>query len=601
MIHGNLDGIRDTILDELENLYKLRIDKQIILDQELVDIISKISFKINREISVAIDRRGYIQGVAIGDSTTVQIPLMDIKEKKLSGLRIIHTHPGGNSRLSAIDLSALIKLKLDSIVAIGVDNETYTSFGIAFCAIRDGALVVEKNDELTLEQILSIHFIEKVKEIDREFSSLVVDIEEDEEKAILVGCDSEESLMELKELAEACEVKVLESIYQKRSKVDTAYYIGSGKAQEVSLICQGLGANLVIFDDELSGSHVKNLEETIGLKVIDRTTLILEIFAKRAKSREAKLQVELAQLKYRLPRLMGLGTMLSRTGGGIGTKGPGEKKLETDRRHIRERVYDLLSELAKIKKVRSVQRERRIASNIPVVSLIGYTNAGKSTLRNKLCEICAPKEIMNKESVFEADMLFATLDTTTRAIVLKDNQNITLTDTVGFVRKLPHDLVEAFKSTLEEVIYSDVLVHVVDSSNEEVLSQIYAVEGVIEQLGVKDTPIILALNKVDKVSDETLNSIIENVKENSIYNYDPIVLISAKKEINLDKLTDGISERIGTHFREIECLIPYADSSMHSFIHRNANIIKEDYKDEGYYIKASVDDEVFNKTKQYHI
>ena len=280
-------------------------------------------------------------------------------------------------------------------------------------------------------------------------------------------------------LHSACDIPVLDTVYQSRSKIDPAFFIGKGKVLEIASLRQTKRANLIIFDDELSGSQVRNLENATGAKVIDRTTLILEIFARRAKSKESKIQVELAQLKYRKSRLQGLGTVLSRTGGGIGTRGPGEKKLETDRRHINETIYDLNDELKKIKKNRDVQREKRNKESIPNISLVGYTNAGKSTLRNALCEMAAVKENKGKEKVFEADMLFATLDITTRAIVLKNKGLVTLTDTVGFVRKLPHDLVEAFKSTLEEVLYADLLCHVVDASSDVALEQMEAVEEVL--------------------------------------------------------------------------------------------------------------------------
>ncbi len=390
-------------------------------------------------------------------------------------------------------------------------------------------MAYEEKKNLSFEELVSINILDKVRYVESLIKENEV-IEDDTEKAIIVGSDTRESLEELRELAEACDIPVLESVFQGRSKIDPAFYIGRGKVLEIASLRQTERANVVIFDDELSGSQVRNLENAIGAKVIDRTTLILEIFARRAKSKEAKIQVELAQLKYRKSRLQGLGTVLSRTGGGIGTRGPGEKKLETDRRHINETIYDLNNELKKIKKTREVQRvsrtgggigtrgpgekkletdrrhinetiydlnnelkkikktrevqrEKRNKESIPKVSLVGYTNAGKSTLRNALCDIAAVQEGKGKEKVFEANMLFATLDITTRAITLKNKGLITLTDTVGFVRKLPHDLVEAFKSTLEEVVFSDLLCHVVDASSSYALEQIKAVEEVLSELG----------------------------------------------------------------------------------------------------------------------
>ena len=354
-------------------------------------------------------------------------------------------------------------------------------------------------------------------------------------------------------------------------------------------------ANVVIFDDELSGSQVRNLEAAIGAKVIDRTTLILEIFATRAKTKEAKIQVELAQLKYRLSRLQGLGTVLSRTGGGIGTRGPGEKKLETDRRHIMETVYDLKDELKKIKKTREVQREKRNKENIPKVSLVGYTNAGKSTLRNAVCDLAAKKENKTKEKVFEANMLFATLDTTTRAITLKKKGVITLTDTVGFVRKLPHDLVEAFKSTLEEVIFSDLLCHVIDTSSDTAVEQYIAVNEVLNELGVINKEMILVLNKIDKATEEQISIIKEAIDDNEV------IEISAKEGTNLEEFLNLIEEKLPYNYRKVEYLIPYEKGDIQSFLHRNARVIEEDYRDNGTYMVVEVDDEVYNKTQEYVI
>jgi GTP-binding protein HflX len=352
-------------------------------------------------------------------------------------------------------------------------------------------------------------------------------------------------------------------------------------------------ANVIIFDDELSGSQVRNLEAAIGAKVIDRTTLILEIFATRAKTKEAKIQVELAQLKYRLSRLQGLGTILSRTGGGIGTRGPGEKKLETDRRHIMETVYDLKDELKKIKKTREVQREKRNKENIPKVSLVGYTNAGKSTLRNAICDLAAKKENKTKEKVFEANMLFATLDTTTRAVTLKKKGVITLTDTVGFVRKLPHELVEAFKSTLEEVIFSDLLCHVIDTSSDTAVEQYIAVNEVLNELGVINKEMILVLNKIDKATEEQISIIKEAIDDNEV------IEISAKEGTNLEEFLNLIEEKLPYNYRKVEYLIPYEKGDIQSFLHRNARVIEEEYKDNGTYMVAEVDDEVYNKTQDY--
>ena len=594
MIYGNIDGVKKSAIEELDRLYKVKCPKDEVCSIEIIEVISRVSSFIEREVSVAIDRRGNIKSIAIGDSTSVEIETLDIREKKLAGVRIIHTHPNGMSNLSALDISALIKLKLDAIVAIGIYEGKILECSLGMLTVNDDKLDYEEKGNIPLEEITKIHILNKINYID----SLVKEkdiIEDDEEKAILVGSDTRESLEELKELTKACDIPVLESVYQSRNKIDAAFYIGRGKVLEIAQLRQKLRANVVIFDDELSGSQVRNLEAAIGAKVIDRTTLILEIFARRAKSREAKIQVELAQLKYRMSRLQGLGTIMSRTGGGIGTKGPGEKKLETDRRHIKEQIYDLNDELKKIKKIRETQREKRNKESIPKVSLVGYTNAGKSTLRNALCDVAAQKEVVGKEKVFEEDMLFATLDITTRAIVLKNKGVITLTDTVGFVRKLPHDLVEAFKSTLEEVIYSDLLCHVVDTSSDTAIEQIKAVEEVLSELGASDKKTILVLNKIDKATEEQL----ENVKK-ATSEYETIE-ISAREGINLEELLGLIEETLPYKMKKCEYLIPYDRSDMSSFLHRNGRVLEEDYRENGTFMFVEVDEESYNKSKDYII
>ncbi|GAA0762495.1 GTPase HflX [Clostridium sartagoforme] len=592
MIFGNIDGIKKSYLEELERLYKVKVLKDEVCSVEIIDIISRLTSILDREISIAVDRRGKIVSIAIGDSTSVELAMIDIREKRLSGVRVIHTHPNGFSNLSALDLSALLKLKLDAIMAIGVYDGKITDYSLAMLTITNDLLDYEEKLNLSIEEVLSIHILDKIHYVEGLIKEK--EIEEDEgEKAILVGSDTKESLEELKELTKACDIPVLDLVYQSRSKIDPAFYIGKGKVLEIASLRQSKHANLIIFDDELSGSQVRNLEAAIGAKVIDRTTLILEIFARRARSKESKIQVELAQLKYRMGRLQGLGTVLSRTGGGIGTRGPGEKKLETDRRHIKETIYDLNDELKKIKKTREVQREKRTKESIPKVSLVGYTNAGKSTLRNKLCDVAAQKEVQGKEKVFEADMLFATLDITTRSIILKNKGVVTITDTVGFVRKLPHDLVEAFKSTLEEVIYSDLLCHIVDTSSDHALDQIKAVEEVLEELGAKDKETILVLNKIDKATDEQ----IEEVKK--ICSEYKIIEISAKEGINLDNLLDLIEEKLPYKMKKCEYLIPYDRSDMNSYLHRNGRVLKEEYKDNGTFMVVEVEDEVYNKSKDF--
>ncbi|WP_271809444.1 GTPase HflX [Clostridium beijerinckii] len=593
MIYGNIEGIRKSLIEELENIYSIKNLKDEICNEEILNIISRVSSFIEREISVAINRKGNVTSVAIGDSTSVEVPIIDIDEKRLSGVRVIHTHPNGYCNLSALDLTALLKLKLDAIISVAITDGNIIDFSLGMLSLYNNKLEAEEKSNLSLNEIMSINILDRIRFIENLIKNNDV-IEETEEKAILVGSDTKESLEELAELTEACDIPVLKTVFQSRSKIDAAYFIGRGKVLEIASMRQVERANVIIFDDELSGSQVRNLEAALGAKVIDRTTLILEIFATRAKTKEAKIQVELAQLKYRLSRLQGLGTILSRTGGGIGTRGPGEKKLETDRRHIMETIYDLKDELKKIKRTREVQREKRRKENIPKVSLVGYTNAGKSTLRNTLCDLAAKNENKTKEKVFEANMLFATLDTTTRAVTLSKKGVITLTDTVGFVRKLPHDLVEAFKSTLEEVIFSDLLCHVIDVSSDSAIDQYNAVNEVLSELGAIDKETILVLNKIDKATEEQK----ARIKEFAVGNFD-VIEISAKEKINLDKLLNLIEEKLPYNYRKVEYLIPYEKGDIQSFLHRNARILEEEYKDNGTYMVAEVDDEVFNKTQEY--
>jgi len=595
MVLGNIEGVRNSVLNELEKIYDMEIPKTNIVTFEIVNLLSEVSSFIDREISIAINRKGKVISVSIGDSGTVEMPLIDAYDKKLSGVKVIHTHPNGNPKLSAVDISALLKLRLDCIVSIGVLDKNITGFCMGFCTIENDRLTSEEIGPIKLEEILEFNYLSKVNYVESALKKLEEVKEDNVERAILVSVDSEESIKELSELAEACNVEPVYSALQKRDKIDSAYYIGKGKVDEIALIRQVKRANVIIFDDELSGSQVRNLEENIGVKVIDRTTLILDIFARRARSREAKIQVELAQLKYRIPRLQGLGSVLSRTGAGIGTRGPGEKKLETDKRHIRERVYDLEKELKKISKTREVQREKRNAGNLPQVSLVGYTNAGKSTLRNLICEIAAPKEYSGKESVFEANMLFATLDVTTRAIRLKNNTIAALTDTVGFIRKLPHSLVESFKSTLEETIYADLLVHVIDASSVTAVAQIDAVNSVLEELGAINKDMIIALNKIDKVTDEKINELKKHCCEYEI------VEISAKEKINIDELLDKIEIKISSKTREVEYLIPYDNQKLVAYIHKSSNVKVEEFKENGTYLKAVVDDKTYNKCREYMI
>ena len=590
MITGNIDGVRKRILEELEEIFDIRTAKYAFIDEQIIEIMIKATKELNREISVLVDRKGKVAEVTIGDSSTVSMPLVDLRDNKLSRVRVVHTHPNGNPNLSALDVSALVKMKLDSIIAIGVSDHPEVVMG--FLTVENQKVHVEATRPMSIEDAQRFNIIDRI--VYNEGLLLdAEDLEEEDERAVLIGLDSEESLVELAELANAADVNVGEVVFQNRASQDNAFYIGKGKVGEVRDVLQLSRSNIVIADDELTGSQIRNLEDELGVKVIDRTTLILEIFARRARSKEAKLQVELAQLKYRMSRLIGLGTVMSRTGGGIGTRGPGEQQLEIDRRKIRDRVNDLKNELKKVVAIRNVQRENRNQNEIQRISLVGYTNSGKSTLRNALADM-ASKDSIVKSKVLEKDMLFATLDTTTRAISFEDNRVVTLTDTVGFVRKLPHDLIEAFKSTLEEVIYSDLLVHVIDGSVDDCFAQAVAVDEVLEEIGAGGTDRIIAINKID-LGKSYRTEDVEKLYEGKY----PIIEISAKNGTNLKKLMDEMASALPDNLVEIEAVIPYDMQRLVSLLHDKGTVISEEYEETGTKIRAKVQQKELHQYKEF--
>ncbi|HBF5456821.1 TPA: GTPase HflX [Clostridioides difficile] len=423
-------------------------------------------------------------------------------------------------------------------------------------------------------------------------------MKEIQEKALLVGLnlttivkknddiDTNESMEELKELTKAAGAEVVGSLIQNKHSVDAAYYIGKGKVEEIRAYSDSLDATLVIFNDELSGAQIRNIENVVGRKVIDRTTLILDIFAQRALSKEGKLQVELAQLKYRLPRLYGMGGEMSRTGAGIGTRGPGEQKLEIDKRHILNKAADIRRELKEVKKNRETQRVKRLKSNIPIVALVGYTNAGKSTLLNEL--IKTHKDYEQEKEVFVKDMLFATLDVTLRKALLPNKKEFLVVDTVGFVSKLPHDLVEAFKATLEEVQYADLILHVIDTTNTSYELQKNTTEGVLKELGVNDKKHILVYNKVDKL-------------ELDIYpkSQEDIVYISAKQGINMDKLLNMIEIALMENTYSVSLMLPYERGDIFSRIKDKYNVENFEYGESGITLDVDLDEEDFNIYREY--
>ncbi|WP_276020215.1 GTPase HflX [Acetivibrio straminisolvens] len=561
--------------------------------------MAELTGKINREIAVYINRKGNVIDVSVGDSSTVSLPEVEGRRDSthLLGIRCIHTHPNGEGMISLVDINSLVKLRLDAMVAIGVKGGQVTEIYAAL-PVRDekgdlGKSVVYGpfgQDDRRINHLWNI-----ILETDKLKSSAVYLNESDDERAILVGLETsskvlvggksegERSLDELEELAHTAGAVVLEKIIQRRPVKDPAFFIGRGKVEELSLMCQALDADLIIFDDELSGAQVRNIEEVTGVKVIDRTTLILDIFAKRARSREGKLQVELAQLKYRVSRLVGLGTQLSRLGGGIGTRGPGEKKLEVDRRHIKKRISFLESQLKDVEKRRNSLRESRTRNAIPTIALVGYTNAGKSTLMNRLCE----------SDVLAENKLFATLDPTTRSFSLPDGREVLLIDTVGFIRKLPHELVEAFKSTLEEAVYADMLIHVVDASSEESEEQVKVVNSILESLGAASKPVIMALNKMDMVKD-SLRLAIPNPRGR-------IFEISAATGQGIDEMLEGIREMLPEDEKEVRLFIPYSDGWVISYIYQNGKVLEQIHGESGTEVKALIKKRKMEPVKGYII
>ncbi len=408
------------------------------------------------------------------------------------------------------------------------------------------------------------------------------DVAESAERVILVGVslsdgyDTDKSLDELEELASTAGAISVGRMIQNRELVHPGTYLGKGKIEELKELIWETEATGIICDDELSPAQLGNLQDMLEAKVMDRTLIILDIFAGRASTNEGKIQVELAQLKYRQSRLVGLGKSLSRLGGGIGTRGPGEKKLEMDRRLIKDRVAQLNRELKDVKRHREVARDQRSKNHVPVVAIVGYTNAGKSTLLNKL----------TGANVYEEDQLFATLDPTTRSLQLPSKQEVLFTDTVGFIRKLPHHLIEAFKSTLEEAKYSDIILHVVDASNPQMDLQMYTVYETLRDLEVVDKPIITAFNKQDKI---------ENPDTVRDLRADKIVKISAKYGQGFEELQEAVEDILRQQKIAIERTYPYAEAGKIQLIRKYGELLEEDYREDGIFFRAYVPQEIYGK------
>lgn len=583
-IKGNIKGIRDSVIAELQKLYDMQSPQ--LVSQELAVKLADITEYINREISVYITRSGQIIEIAVGDNATVELPSFSGRRGagRLSGIRCIHTHPGGNPYLSGVDISALKNNKYDAMVAIGVVSPDFTKSELTFGLITG----IDSNENYTaecygpynIEDAENINFVNTVSTIERilDKQTGTASLQVMSERAILIGMEwgrtdslwtVEDSLEELKQLADTAGATVIKKFIQKRPKPDPAFFIGRGKVQELALYAQQENIDLCIFDDELSPAQQRNIESVMGIRILDRTALILDIFAQRARTNEGKLQVELAQLQYTLPRIMGKGLMLSRLGGGIGTRGPGETKLEVDRRRIRDRIAFIKDQIEKVKAVRSLHRSKRKKNNVFEVSLVGYTNAGKSTLLNTL----------TNSDIYAKDQLFATLDPTTRQLTLPNKQEIIITDTVGFIQRLPHQLIAAFRSTLEVVTEADLLVHVIDVSHELYKEQAAAVHEVLKEIGAETKPVITVYNKIDKLPPDSKLADRLALEEDT-------VCISAAKKLNLESLQQMIESHLKSKAVEVTLCIPYAETAKAAQLHETANVLEQEYTENGAVMKV---------------
>ena len=565
MINGNTKGLSDAILEGLEKVYDIATPRGEFASAELLQAMALYTRQINREISVFLSRGGRVLDVSVGDHETVTMPYIRKRRGNLalSGVRCVHTHPDSTSMLSEVDTATLLSSRLDAMAALAVRGGEPKSLCVGF--------VGEKLDEFAIygpfhaARIPHAFLMAEIMAATARVAEQIAlhDTGDAREKAILVGLNSDEASMEeLKRLADTAGVDVVAMETQARQR-DRGYYIGRGKARELSLTAAALDADVVICDDELSPTENRNLEELLGVKVLDRTTLILDIFARHAKTKEGKLQVELAQMKYNLPRLAGEGFVLSRLGGGIGTRGPGEKKLETDRRRIRRRIFELEQEIEQIAQQRRLRRAEREKNRIREVALVGYTNAGKSSLLNAL----------SGAGVRAEDRLFATLDPVTRRVTLPSGTQVLFTDTVGFINKLPHELVSAFRSTLEGAAGADLLLNVIDASSSRCEEQSRVVYEVLDNLGASGKPVLDVYNKADLLAETPEHS-------------GGPVFISAKQGTGINELLNRIDAVLRPKLFPVEITLEYKRGDLLALAREHGQELDIRYEPDGIFIKG---------------
>ncbi len=581
-INGNIEGIRNSLLEQIRDLYQLRMEADTFASFALLSAMAGFTGQIGREMSVYLARDSRVVDISIGDSGKVSMPNVRLvrNEDRLCGVRCIHTHPNGDGRLSSVDVGTLRSMRLDAMAALGVGPEGQpTSFYAGYLGDMDeaGTRQVLLYGPLRPYKLPQKALMREIYLADDRFKSSTKAVEEARpERAILVGLESDapyDTLAELGELAATAGAVVVGRATQRKREIDNATYIGSGKAEELSLSASALEADLLIFDDELSPVQARNLEAITGVRVIDRTALILDIFARHAQSREGKLQVELAQLQYELPRIFGQGKDLSRQGSGTIARGPGETKLESDKRRIRRRIYELGEALKAVEKQRGLRRERRQKEAVARIALVGYTNAGKSTLLNAL----------TGAGVLAEDKLFATLDPVVRQVALPNGSQALLSDTVGFINKLPHELVTAFHSTLEEVRQADLILHVVDASASYYPSQMQVVEEVLASLGAGDIPCIRVYNKADQAQGPLPQD---------------GVVISALQGTGLEALLQAVEQALSARYKEISLVIPYDKYEAMALLQREGRILEETHEGAGTLVRAQVEDSLLWRLKR---